>query len=105
MAKYYDEDDMDYHSDVPEFQDESEFDDYLNDEEYGLMNDMFPRAKKEMADYQGWNNLALKLAIFDQNFDFDQAMIELKRIYRKKQSAQPKQEGMYYNHNFPLLLI
>lgn len=91
MSQFYD-DDMDYEDEVPEFQDESEFDDYLNDEEYKLMSDMFPRAKKELADYQGWTNLAVKVAIFDHDFDFDNAMIELKRSYKKKKS-----EGMYSN--------
>lgn len=84
MSAYYDEDDLDYDDNVPEFQDEAEFDDYLNDEEYQLMNDIFPKVVAELADYQGWDNLSVKLAIFDHNFAVDEALIDLKRRYKKK---------------------
>ncbi|CCH58712.1 hypothetical protein TBLA_0A09240 [Henningerozyma blattae CBS 6284] len=92
MAPYdYDDDDLeDFHDDIPDFQDEQEFDDYLNDEEYDLMSQQFPQAKKALQDYQGWNNLAVKLAIFDSDFDLDQALINLKRTYKKKKTPAPK---------------
>ncbi|KAL3237555.1 ribosome dissociation factor GTPase HBS1 [Nakaseomyces bracarensis] len=82
--------DDDYISDeMPDFQDENEFDDYLNDEEYELMSSIFPQAKKEMSEYQGWDNLAVKLAIFDNDFDLDAAVTQLKRDFKKK---KPKKE-------------
>ncbi|QLQ81987.1 hypothetical protein HG537_0G02410 [Torulaspora globosa] len=85
MPSYADDyDSMDYENGIPEFQDEAEFDDYLNDEEFELMNDLFPRAKKELQEYQGWNNLAVKQAIFDCDFNLDEALIELKKAYKKK---------------------
>lgn len=90
MPAYYDDDDIDYmDDDIPEFQDEADFDDYLNDEESNLMNSMFPIAKEELKDYQGWDNLTLKLAIFDNEFNLDSALKEMKKRYKKK--------GMYYN--------
>lgn len=81
--------DDDYSDEVPDFQDENEFDDYLNDEEYELMTSIFPQAKKEMAEYQGWDNLAVKLAIFDNDFDLEAALTQLKRQFKKK---KPKKE-------------
>lgn len=83
MSDYYD-DDLSYQDDIPEFQDEAEFDDYLNDEEYNLMNQLFPKAIDELQDYQGWDNLSVKLAIFDNNFDFNASIIQLKRQYKKR---------------------
>lgn len=103
MPQYYDDDDMDtdLQDEVPEFRDEAEFDDYLNDEEYQLMSEMFPRAKKELADYVGWDNLSVKVTIFDHEFNFDEAMIELKRSLKKK-----KTEGMYNkNRKFSTTVI
>lgn len=47
--------------DMPDFHDEGEFDDYLNDDEYDLMNEVFPTLKAQLQDYQGWDNLSLKL--------------------------------------------
>lgn len=91
MPTYYGDDDIDYEEETPEFRDEHEFDDYLNDEEYELISEMFPRAKNELAEYQGWNNLSVKLALFDHNFDYDEAIIDLKRTYKKKKQT----EGMY----------
>ncbi|SCU85548.1 LAFA_0D16314g1_1 [Lachancea sp. 'fantastica'] len=90
MAPAYDDDDGDYSydDDVVEFQDEAALDDYMNDEEYELMNDMFPRAKKELADYLGWDNLKVKLAIFDHEFNLDEALIDLKRGLKKKKSEE-----------------
>lgn len=87
MADY---DDDDYMSDeLPDFADEAEFDDYLNDEEYDLMNDVLPQAKKELSEYQGWDNLSVKLAIFENEFDLQAALTELKRKFKKK---KPKKE-------------
>ncbi|SCU77592.1 LADA_0A01222g1_1 [Lachancea dasiensis] len=87
---YDDEADYEYHDEVPEFQDEAEFDDYMNDEEYNLMSEMFPRATKELTDYQGWDNLKVKLAIFDHEFDYEEAMIDLKRTLKKKKTEKPQ---------------
>lgn len=84
MPDLFKDEDLDYSSGVPEFEYEADFDDYLNDEEYELMNELFPRAKKELQDYQGWDNLSVKLAIFDSNFDFNEALLQLKRRYKKK---------------------
>lgn len=75
---------IDYENEMPDFQDEAEFDDYLNDEEYQLMTDLFPQAKKELQDFQGWDNLAVKLAIFDFDFNLDEALDDLKKTYKKK---------------------
>ena len=87
MADY---DDDDYMSDeLPDFADEAEFDDYLNDEEYDLMNEVLPQAKKELSEYQGWDNLSVKLAIFENEFDLQAALTELKRKFKKK---KPKKE-------------
>lgn len=91
MSKFYDDDDaVDCDDDVPDFQDEDEFDDYLNDEEFELMNQLFPLAKEQLADYQGWDNLAVKVAIFDHNFELEPALVDLKRRFKKK--------GMYNWH-------
>lgn len=106
MPSYAEDDTIDYENEIPDFQDETELDDYLNDEEFDLMNDLFPKAIKEMEEYQGWNNLAVKLAIFDADFNLSEALIELKKAYKKKkkQSAVPPQpaknaNGMYYLRN------
>lgn len=90
-----DDDTIDYENEMPDFQDEAEFDDYLNDEEFELMNELFPKAKKELQEYQGWNNLAVKLAIFDADFNLDEALTELRKAYKKKKkqpiaAAQPQ---------------
>ncbi|AEY96440.1 FADR221Cp [Eremothecium gossypii FDAG1] len=84
MSRFYDEDDMDTQEDPLEFQDEAELDDYLNDEEYDLMNELFPRAKAELSEHQGWDNLAVKQAIWDAEFDLEAALVQLKRRYKKK---------------------
>ena len=104
MPSYADDDAIDYENEMPDFQDEAEFDDYLNDEEYQLMTDLFPQAKKELQDFQGWDNLAVKLAIFDFDFNLDEALDDLKKTYKKKKiqitapSKPPAAEkGMYYN--------
>lgn len=103
MPSYADEDDsVDYENQVPDFQDEAEFDDYLNDEEYDLMADLFPKAKKELEDYHGWDNLAIKLAIFDNEFDMQDSLTQLKRTYKKKRqtlappASSKDQKGMYF---------
>lgn len=103
MPSYADEDDsVDYENQIPDFQDEAEFDDYLNDEEYDLMAELFPKAKNELEDYQGWDNLAIKLAIFDNEFDMQESLTQLKRTYKKKRQAQAPapsskdQKGMYF---------
>ncbi|CCD22480.1 ribosome dissociation factor GTPase HBS1 NDAI_0A03230 [Naumovozyma dairenensis CBS 421] len=80
----YSDDDYDDDNGPMDFQDEAEFDDYLNDEEYDLINDVLPTVKKEMADYQGWNNLNLKLALFDHEFDTQAALSHLKKTFKKK---------------------
>lgn len=102
MPSYADDDDaVDYEQGIPDFQDEGELDDYLNDEEFDLMNELFPQAKKELKEYQGWDNLAVKLAIFDSDFNLDEALIELKKTFKKKKqptaASEPKKPaiGMY----------
>lgn len=106
MPSYADDDKIDYENEMPDFQDEAEFDDYLNDDEYQLMSDLFPQAKKELQDYQGWNNLAVKLVIFDFDFNLDEALDELKKTYKKKKptiaSLKPTktEKGMYYYPQF-----
>lgn len=52
MVAYDDDDLMDYEEELPEFENEADLDEYLNDDEYDLMNQIFPRVKKEMLDYQ-----------------------------------------------------
>lgn len=66
--------------DVPQFEDEADFDNYMNDEEYDLMSTMFPEAVKQLQDYTHWDNLSVKLAIFDSDFDLDAAMVEIKSM-------------------------
>ena len=87
MAYYSDQDD--YNDDIPDFQDEAEFDDYLNDEEYDLINQTFPGLKKKMQEdnYVGWDNLAVKLALFDNDFDSDAAFASLRKQFKKKKVA------------------
>jgi len=84
MAYYSDQDD--YNDDIPDFQDEAEFDDYLNDEEYDLINDTFPNLKKRMTEdnYIGWKNLDVKLALFDNDFDSEAAFSSLRKQFKKK---------------------
>ncbi|SCU85387.1 LAME_0D01156g1_1 [Lachancea meyersii CBS 8951] len=90
MAVGYDDDaDYSYEDDAPELQDEAALEDYMNDEEYELMCDMFPRAKEALTEYQGWDNFKVKLAIFDHEFNLDEALIELKRGLKKKKSEEP----------------
>ncbi|AMD21053.1 HEL228Wp [Eremothecium sinecaudum] len=84
MINGYSDDELGYDDELPEFQDEAEFDDYLNDDEYELMMTVFPVAKKELQEYQGWDNLSVKLALFENNFELDKALLELKRQYKKK---------------------
>ncbi|QLL34870.1 hypothetical protein HG536_0H02450 [Torulaspora globosa] len=113
MPSYADDDDaIDYENEMPDFQDEAEFDDYLNDEEFDLMNELFPKAKKEMQEYQGWDNLAVKLAIFDADFNLDEALTELRKAYKKKKkqpiaAAQPLNppNGMYFAWRFEHFII
>ncbi|SCV06191.1 LANO_0H24102g1_1 [Lachancea nothofagi CBS 11611] len=89
MPPAYDEDaDFDYQDEVPEFPDEAALDDYMNDEEYNLMSEVFPRAKQELVDYQGWDDLKVKLAIFDHDFDLNEAMVKLKRSLKKKKTEE-----------------
>ncbi|MCG8711234.1 hypothetical protein JHU04_004636, partial [Brenneria sp. 4F2] len=72
-------------------EEEADLDDYLNDEEYELMNEILPQARKEMTDYQGWDNFALKRKILETNFDLPEALKQLKRAFKKKKAS----EGMY----------
>ncbi|CAD6637890.1 XXYS1_4_G0043050.mRNA.1.CDS.1 [Saccharomyces cerevisiae] len=74
--------------DMPDFHDEGEFDDYLNDDEYELMNELFPTLKAQLQDYQGWDNLSLKLALFDNNFDLESTLTELKKTLKKKKTPK-----------------
>ena len=74
--------------DMPDFHDEGEFDDYLNDDEYELMNEVFPTLKAQLQDYQGWDNLSLKLALFDNNFDLESTLAELKKTLKKKKTPK-----------------
>lgn len=90
MAGYDEDELMDYEEELPEFETEAELDEYLNDEEYDLMNEVFANVKKEMVDYQGWDNFALKKTIFDTNFDLAESLKILRRSFKKK-----KPESMY----------
>ncbi|CCF59442.1 hypothetical protein KAFR_0H00330 [Kazachstania africana CBS 2517] len=87
MSRYddYDDDYMD-DNEIPEFQDEADFDDYLNDEEYDLMSQVLPAAKNKLKEeeYVGWNNFDVKLAIFDNDFDLDAALSHLRQSFKKK---------------------
>ncbi|KAH3900161.1 uncharacterized protein SCDLUD_003131 [Saccharomycodes ludwigii] len=92
MPSYVDDDDYYCYSDdnnqndngIPDFVDEQDFDDYLTDEEYNLMGDLFPKIVKELKDYKGWDNLMVKLIIFKNNFDFNKSILELKKKCKKK---------------------
>ena len=95
MVAYEDDDLMDYEEELPEFENEADLDEYLNDDEYELMNQLFPHVKKEMVDYQGWDSFALKKTIFETNFDPDESLKILKRSFKKKKS-----EGMYKRKAF-----
>lgn len=85
----YADDDYVYDEDIPDFHDENELDEYLNDEEYDLMMQIFPQVKEAMEEYQNWNNLDLKLAIFDCEFDTDAALDELKSKFKKQKKKKP----------------
>lgn len=74
--------------DMPDFHDEGEFDDFLNDDEYELMNQVFPHLKEQLQDYQGWDNLSLKLALFDNGFDSESTLAELKITLKKKKTPK-----------------
>lgn len=95
MAGYDDDDVMDYENELPDFEEEADLDDYLNDDEYELMNEMLPQAKEGMADYQGWDNFALKREILESNFDLPEALKQLKRTFKKKKAP----ESMYNHHS------
>lgn len=82
---HYDEDDYyDEQGDLPEFQDEAELDDYLNDEEYDLMNEILPQLKKDMAEYHGWTTFDLKLSLLDTDFNIDDTLHDLKKRFKRK---------------------
>ncbi|CCC66896.1 hypothetical protein NCAS_0A03380 [Naumovozyma castellii] len=83
----YSDDDYEDDEGPYEFHDEAEFDDYLNDEEYDLLNQVLPHLKTQMKEYQGWNNLDLKLALFDNEFESDVAFNQLKKTFKKKKIA------------------
>ncbi|CAI1558290.1 hypothetical protein SEUBUCD646_0K02990 [Saccharomyces eubayanus] len=74
--------------DIPDFHDEGEFDDYLNDEDYDLMNEVFPPLKEELRDYHGCDNLTLKLALLDNDFDLESTVVELKKTLKKKKAPK-----------------
>lgn len=95
MAVYdYDEDDLnDYEYEdngegLPNFQDEADVDDYLNDEEYDLMNDLVPQIKKELEGYQGWTSFDIKVSLLETNFELDQTLVDLKKRFKKKKAKQ-----------------
>ncbi|CAR25943.1 ZYRO0A11748p [Zygosaccharomyces rouxii] len=94
MVAYEDDDLMDYEEELPEFENEADLDEYLNDDEYELMNQLFPHVKKEMVDYQGWDNFALKKTIFETNFDPDESLKILKRSFKKKKSEAAKTKAV-----------
>ena len=87
----YDDDDFYDETEAHDFQDEAEFDDYLNDEEYELINTLFPKLKKVLTDenYVGWNNLDVKLALFDNDFDLHAATVELKKRFKRQKKKEP----------------
>lgn len=86
---HYDEgDDYVYDDDIPDFHDENELDEYLNDDEYDLMMQVFPQVKQQMQEYANWNNLDLKLAVFDADFDVDAALAELKSKFKKQKKKK-----------------
>ncbi|SJM88196.1 related to Elongation factor 1 alpha-like protein [Zygosaccharomyces bailii] len=98
MPSYDDDDVIDYENELPDFEEEADLDDYLNDEEYELMNEILPQARKEMTDYQGWDNFALKREILETNFDLPEALKQLKRAFKKKKASevglQPPSRGL-----------
>ncbi|CAL9727749.1 elongation factor 1 alpha-like protein [Monosporozyma unispora] len=82
----YDEEDYINEDEIPEFHDEGELDDYLNDEEYDLMNQVLPEVKEGMKDYHGWTTFNLKLAILDTDFGSKEALHNLRKHYKKKKN-------------------
>lgn len=82
----YDQEDYINEDEIPDFHDEGELDDYLNDEEYDLMNQVLPEVKEGMKDYQGWTTFDLKLAILDSDFGSNEALLDLKKQYKKKKN-------------------
>lgn len=46
MPSYDDDDVIDYENELPDFEEEADLDDYLNDEEYELMNEILPKLGK-----------------------------------------------------------
>ena len=95
MSTYHNDDDMiDYQDQLPDFDDEADFEDYLNDEEYDLVNEMFPLAKKEMADFLGWSNLNIKVALLENDFNLNEALYQLQKTFKKKKQT-PATKGMF----------
>lgn len=84
MSHYNEDDYYDEQGDMPEFQDEAELDDYLNNEEYDLMNEILPQLKKDMAEYHGWTTFDLKLSLLDSDFNIDDALHDLKKRFKRK---------------------
>ncbi|CAL9736483.1 elongation factor 1 alpha-like protein [Monosporozyma servazzii] len=82
----YDQEDYINEDEIPDFHDEGELDDYLNDEEYDLMNQVLPEVKEGMKDYHGWTTFDLKLAILDSDFGSNEALLDLKKQYKKKKN-------------------
>lgn len=86
----YDDDDLDYSDDggnsPMNFKTERDLDDYLNDEEYDMMGLIFPEVLDYLKSnhYYGYDNLTVKLAIFDSNFNIDEAKLELSEVLKQK---------------------
>lgn len=84
MSRYDEDDYYDEQGDLPMFQDEAELDDYLNDEEYDLMNEILPQLKKDMAEYQGWTAFDLKLSLLDTDFNINDTLHDLRKKFKRK---------------------
>lgn len=84
MSRYDEDDYYDEQGDLPMFQDEAELDDYLNDEEYDLMNEILPQLKKDMEEYQGWTAFDLKLSLLDTDFNINDTLHDLRKKFKRK---------------------
>ncbi|KAL6940839.1 hypothetical protein ACO0QE_004757 [Hanseniaspora vineae] len=92
----YDDDDFDYSDDggnsPMNFETERDLDDYLNDEEYDMMGLIFPEVLNYLKTnhYYGYDNLTVKLAIFDNSFNIDDAKMELSEVLKQKKPETAK---------------
>ncbi|CCE64969.1 hypothetical protein TPHA_0J01470 [Tetrapisispora phaffii CBS 4417] len=94
MVAYSDDDEIDYENETPDFHDEQDLDDYLNDEEYDLMNDLLPLVRNGMEDFDGWNNFDLKLALFDSDFNTEEALSLLMKDFKKKKTNSSESDAI-----------